>query len=183
MRAVVFLVMLLSACSGYDDLALLEVDSIEPPEIEPGATLRIRGQGFPLGRSPDIVLRGSVYRPGVRASTVDARLAGEVRSESLIEIPIGEELIDALGGRATVDGELRVGFRTADNHRDVFSVERVRLDFLPDTSAQLRADSVREEQTETVGADLADVTHPFKPHETAEAQKLWQREDAEVFMA
>ena len=152
MRAVVFLVMLLSACSGYDDLALLEVDSIEPPEIEPGATLRIRGQGFPLGRSPDIVLRGSVYRPGVRASTVDARLAGEVRSESLIEIPIGEELIDALGGRATVDGELRVGFRTADNHRDVFSVERVRLDFLPDTSAQLRADSVREEHTETVGA-------------------------------
>jgi len=31
MRAVVFLVMLVSACSGYDDLALLEVDTIEPP--------------------------------------------------------------------------------------------------------------------------------------------------------
>ena len=152
MRAVVFFVMLLSACSGYDDLALLEVDTIEPPEIEPGATLRIHGHGFPLGRSPNIVLRGSVYRPGMRASTVDARLVGDVQSESLIEIPIGEEIIDALGGRATVDGELRVGFRAADNQRDVFSVERVRVDFLPDTSTQLRADSARAEQTEPVGA-------------------------------
>jgi hypothetical protein len=33
----------------------------------------------------------------------------------------------------------------------VFSSERVRVDFLPDTSTQLRADSVREEQTEPAG--------------------------------
>lgn len=152
MRAVVFFVVLLTACNGYDNLALLEVDTIEPPEIEPGGTLRVHGRGFPLGRSPDITLRGSVYRPGMRASTVNARLAGVVQSESLIEIPVEGELIDALGGRATVDGELRVGFRAADDHRDVFSVERVRVDFLPDTSAQLRADSAREEQSEPVGA-------------------------------
>ncbi len=49
MRAVVFLVTLLSACSAYDDLALLEVDAIEPSEIEPGGTLRVHGSGFPLG--------------------------------------------------------------------------------------------------------------------------------------
>ena len=152
MRAAVFLVILLTACSGYDDLALLEVETIEPPEIEPGGTLRIHGHGFPLGHSPDIVLRGSVYRPATSASTVDAHLVGDVRSESLIEVPIGAQLIDALGGRATFDGELRVGFRAADNHRDVFSAERVRIDFLPDTSAQLRVDSVREEQAEPVGA-------------------------------
>ena len=152
MRAAVFFVMLLCACSGYDDLALLEVDTIEPPEIEPGGTLRIHGHGFPLGRSPNIVLRGSVHRPGMRVSTVDARLAGEVQSDSLIEIPIGEELIDALGGRATVDGELRVGFRAADNRRDVFAAESIRVDFLPDTSTQLRADGVREEQAEPVVA-------------------------------
>jgi hypothetical protein len=152
MRAVVFFVLLLSACGGYDDLALLEVDSVEPPEIEPGGMLRIRGSGFPLGRSPHIVLRGSVHRPGLRSSTVDARLAGTVQSESLIEIPIGEDLIDALEGRATVDGELRVGFRTADNRRDVFSAQRVRVDFLPDTTTQLRADSERQEQAEPMGA-------------------------------
>jgi len=142
MRAVVFFVILLSACRGYDDLALLEVERIEPPEIETGGTLRIHGHGFPLGRAPDILLRGSIYRPGMRASRIDARLEGEVRSESLIEIPVAEELIEALGGRASVDGELRVGFRAADQHRDVFSAQRVRVDFLPDTTAQLRADGV-----------------------------------------
>ncbi len=152
MRPVVFFLMLLSACSGYDDLALLEVDVIEPSEIEPGGTLRIHGSGFPLGRTPDIVLRGSVHRPGMQPSTVNAHLAGTVQSESLITIPIGDELLDALGGRATVDGELRVGFRAADDHRDVFSSGRVRIDFLPDTSTQLRADSAREVPTEPAGA-------------------------------
>jgi len=38
-------------------------------------------------------------------------------------------------------------------------------------------------QIETVGADIGDVMHPFKPHETNETQKKWQREDAEVFLA
>ena len=38
-------------------------------------------------------------------------------------------------------------------------------------------------QIETVGADIADVIRPFKPHETTETQKLWQREDAEAFLA
>ena len=153
MRATAFFAILLSACGGYDDLALLEVESIEPPEIEAGGTIRIRGSGFPLGRAPEILLRGSVYRPGASAGSVNARLAAEVHSESLIEIPIGEELIDALGGRATVDGELRVGFRTADGHRDVFSAERVRIDFLPDTSALLRAESERDGHSAQLGAD------------------------------
>jgi uncharacterized protein (DUF362 family) len=36
---------------------------------------------------------------------------------------------------------------------------------------------------ETVGASIADVRHPFKPHETTETQKEWQREDAERFLA
>ncbi len=145
MRAAVFVALLLCACSGYDPLPLLEVSRIEPPEIESGGTLRIHGRGFPLGHSPDIVLRGSVYRPGVPPSALDLRLVGHVQSESLIEIPIGDELIDAVGGRATVDGELRVSFRAADDRRDVFSSERVRIDFLPDTSIQLRAASARRE--------------------------------------
>ena len=38
-------------------------------------------------------------------------------------------------------------------------------------------------QIETVGASIADVVHPFKPHETTETQKEWRREDAEVFLA
>lgn len=152
MRAAFVSLILLAGCVSYDDLALLEVDTIEPPEIEPGGTLRIHGSGFPLGHTPEIALRGSVYRPGTQASSVDARLDGHVQSESLIEISIGEELIEALGGRATVDGELRVGFPSADGNREIFAAERVRVDFLPDTSTLLRVDSLREEPPEPVAA-------------------------------
>lgn len=150
MRAAVWCLVLLSACRAYDDLPLLEIEGIEPSEIEPGATLRIRGDGFPLGQSPEIELRGSAYRPGRRETTIEARLVGLVRSDSLIEVPIDESLILALGGRATVDGELRVGFAAADGHRDVFASERTRIDFLPDTPTQLRAQSIR---TERIGTD------------------------------
>ncbi|MFZ1866252.1 MAG: hypothetical protein WAU39_18670 [Polyangiales bacterium] len=149
MRAAVLCLVLLTACHAYDDLPLLEVGAIEPSEIEPGGTLRIHGDGFPLGQTPEIVLRGWAYRPGSPKTTLEARLAGVVQSGSLIEVPIDESLIDALGGRATVDGELRVGFVSADGHRDVFASERARVDFLPDTPTQLRAQSIREERTST----------------------------------
>jgi hypothetical protein len=86
----------------------------------------------------------------MRTSKVKMRLVGEVQSESLIETPIREGLIEAMGGRATVDGELRVGFRAADGHREVFGAKTVRLDTLPDTPSLIRADGEREEQ-----ADLA----------------------------
>jgi hypothetical protein len=151
MRAAVLWLILLAACSGYDDLALLEVESIEPPELEPGATLRIHGHGFPLGQTAEILLSGAVHRPGLRTSKVKMPLVGEVQSESLIEVPIGEGIIEAMGGRATVDGELRVGFRAADGHREVFAAKAVRLDALPDTPSLIRADGEREEQPEVVG--------------------------------
>ncbi len=152
MRGAVLSLILLAGCVGYDDLALLEVDAIEPPEIEPGGMLRIHGRGFPLGHPPEIRLRGPVFRPGIASSHVEARLDGLVQSETLIEIPIGEELIQALGGRSTFDGELRVGFPSADGTREIFAAERVRIDFLPDTSTILRADSLREASPEPVAA-------------------------------
>ncbi|HSN84980.1 MAG TPA: PDZ domain-containing protein [Polyangiales bacterium] len=149
MRAALLCLALLTACSSYDDLPLLEVDAIEPSEIEPGGTLRIHGRGFPLGHAPEIVLRGSVYRPGQSRVKAEVRLTGIVESDSLVEVPVDDALIEALGGRATMDGELRIGFRTADGRRDVFASERARVDFLPDTPTQLLAQSIREERTST----------------------------------
>jgi hypothetical protein len=157
MRAAAFCLVLLAACRAYDDLPLLEVKAIEPSEIEPGATLRIEGSGFPLGHDPEIVLRGSVHRPGRPTTTIEARLRGVVRSESLIEAPVEEAVITALGGRATVDGELRVGFVSADGRRNVFASELARIDFLPDTPTQLRAQSIREER---IGAEPV-AAHAF----------------------
>lgn len=144
MRVAVLSLLLLTACNGYDDLRLLEIEVVEPSEIEPGTTVRIHGQGFALGRTPTVELRGEIYRPGAAVTSIGARLEGRVRSESLIEVPVGADLIDALGGRASIDGEVRVGFRAADGHRDVYASERVRLDVLPDTAAQLRVEGMSE---------------------------------------
>ena len=144
MRAALLSLVLLSACHGYDDLALLEVEQIGPPEIEPGTTLRIRGHGFPLGRDPSIRLRGRSYRPGAAPTSIEASLPGIVRSESLIEVPVTAELIDAMGSRVTIDGEIRVAFPASDGQREVFSAERVRLDLLPDTEMQLRMEGTAD---------------------------------------
>jgi len=145
MRAALLSLVLLASCTSYDDLALLDVEHIEPPEIEPGTTLRIRGQGFPLGRDPSVVIRGFIHRPGVARTSVEVSLPGSVRSESLIEVPVSGELIDAIGGRATLDGEVRVAFAAADARREVFAAEPARLDFLPDTEMQLRAEGIQDE--------------------------------------
>lgn len=153
MRAAVFCLLLLAACSGYDDLPLLEIESIGPAEIEPGTTLRIAGHGFPLGRPASVRLHGEVYRPGTSVTPVDATLEGVVRSESLLEVPIEPALIDALGGRATLEGDLRVAFRAADRRRDVFAVEPIRLDFLPETATQLRSEGLQQERDDAAQAE------------------------------
>lgn len=138
MRAAALCLLSLAACSGYDDLALLEVDNIEPTAIEPGTTIRVHGGGFPLGRSPHITVRGTAYRPGKAAAAVRFSLAGKVRSDALIEIPVTPAHFEDLEGRATVDGTVRVGFGAADGHREIFAEEPLKLDFLPETAAQLR---------------------------------------------
>jgi hypothetical protein len=153
MRLFVLGLVFLSACSGYDDLGLLEIEEVQPREIEPGTTLRIRGEGFPLGHAPEVRVRGVLHRPGLPAGTIDAQMEGVVRSGSLIEVPVSPELLASLGGRASVDGELRVSFRSADGRRDVFAVERTRLDFLPDTATQLRVDDDRDEAKAAEPAD------------------------------
>lgn len=145
MRAAALCLFCLAACSGYDDLALLGIDSIEPSEIEPATTIRIHGDGFPLGRSPLISVRGMAYRPGEPEAFVHMTLTGQVRSDSLVEIPITEAHFDALQGRATVDGTLRVAFAASDGHREVFAEAPLKLDFLPDTAADLRVATPQDE--------------------------------------
>jgi hypothetical protein len=160
MRAAALCLLSLAACSGYDDLALLEVDGIEPTAIEPGTKIRIHGSGFPLGRSPQITVRGTAYRPGKAAIAVRFPLAGQVRSDALIEVPITGAHFEALEGRATVDGTMRVGFGAADGTREIFAEEPVKLDFLPETAAQLRVAAARhdagiETHADSFGVELS----------------------------
>ncbi len=160
MRRALLVTILLAGCGSYDDLPLLELDRIEPAEVETGETLRVHGGGFALGRSPEVVIRGRVHRPGEAPTFVDARLSGTVQSESLIEVPIRDVFVDAVGGRATLDGSIRVAFRTDDDRRDVFSEMRARIDVLPDTSALLRthgahADDAHARAAKSFGVELS----------------------------
>jgi len=151
---IVALFCLLSAlgCSAYDDLHLFEVDGVEPDQVEEGGTLRVHGEGFPLGREARVVFSGELRRPGQPSIPLRVSLPGEVRNESLIEVPIEEELIEEIGGRGTFDGGLRVTFRAANDTRDVFAEQRVLVDFLPDTSLQLGAETTLEESPSRLGA-------------------------------
>jgi len=159
MRAAVLCALLLSSgCSAYDDLRLLDVVEIEPPQIEPGGMLRIHGEGFPLGRPAVVSLHGTLYRPGVSASPIDARLPGEAQTETLIEVPIDAEFMRSIGGRATLEGRLRLAFRASNDRRDVFAEQRILLDFLPDTSAQLGTEPDEDEPVQPFDAHHFGVT-------------------------
>ncbi|MCZ6807283.1 MAG: hypothetical protein O7F08_10045 [Deltaproteobacteria bacterium] len=152
LAAVLCVLLLSSGCSAYDDLQLLDVEAIESLQIEPGGTLRIHGRGFPLGRAAVVSLRGTLYRPGVPPSLVDARLPGEVQTETRIEVPIDTEFMRSIGGRGTLEGRLRLAFRAANDRRDVFAEQPILIDFLPDTSAQLRTEPTRDEPLQSIDA-------------------------------
>lgn len=160
MRLAALLILLAAGCSGYDDVALLELQAVEPSLLEGGAKLGLHGQGFPLGQIPEVTLEGELFRPGAASTPLRTELEGTVKSELLIEVPVDEALIARMGGRATFRGFVRVSFRAADDRRDVFARKQVRLDFLPDTSTQLRAEAAgtsAETESERLGAEAFGV--------------------------
>jgi len=152
MRTVFLAMLLVCGCGSYDDLALLDLEHIEPSEIEAGITLRIHGDGFALGQAPRLALSGTIHQPGAPSVSRRVALVGVVRSATLIEVSITEALIETMGGRVTFDGELRVSFPSADGRRDVYAVEPVQLNFLPETRMQLRSAGLDREPEAVLSA-------------------------------
>ncbi|MGB5812627.1 MAG: PDZ domain-containing protein [Polyangiales bacterium] len=144
--------MCLVGCSPYDDLRLFDVDAVEPAQIEPGGKLRILGDGFPLGLTPEIILEGELYRPGLPPTHVDARLTAEVENETRIEVEIDQAWMRELGGRGTFEGTMRLAFRAAAGRRDVFADYPLFLDFLPDTSTVLGVEAVEDTSNPLIDA-------------------------------
>ncbi|MEM7437696.1 MAG: PDZ domain-containing protein [Myxococcota bacterium] len=136
--AVVLSLLSLAGCSPYDDLPLFELSAVEPDQIEPGGAFRIDGEGFPLGLTPTVRLDGVLYRPDAPPLPFHADLTAEVANESRVHCPVPDEIVEALGGRGTFDGQLRLAFRAANGRRDVFAERNVVVDFLPDTTLMLR---------------------------------------------
>lgn len=130
--------------------ALIEVKGVSPTRLEVGERMEIRGDGFPGGRTADIVFRGTLHRPGEEpVSGVALRFQGPVTSESLIELPITEDMEARFcGGRerlvhTTFRGEVEVSFSSRATHGvPVYGIlPAIVLDFRP----VLRGDRERAE--------------------------------------
>lgn len=142
MRALAaWLLLALAGCNPYDDLRLLDVTAVEPPQIEPGGVLRIEGSGFPLGLDPTVSLDGTLFRPGSSPESFQTVFPAKVQTESRIVAPVPDEVVESFDGRGTFDGVLRLAFRTANGRRDVYADRNVVVDFLPDTTLMLRGDA------------------------------------------
>lgn len=98
---------------------LLDVDQVTPSVVEPGSSLHITGNGFPVSRDAQVVLVGQLARPGNAPLDVNHTLRGYAHSEQLVEVPLGEPDVLALGGRGTFTGSVHVTFSGIASRRSV----------------------------------------------------------------
>ena len=101
-------------------LELLRVTDVVPRELDLGALVTIRGEGFVTGRPARITLRGTLYRPGEGAEEgVELVTEGTVVSPDRIETDFDASFAASLcrgGDRAThtsFEGDIEVAFESA----------------------------------------------------------------------
>ncbi len=141
LRAALAVASLLVGASGCEvplDADLLEVDAVEPERLEPGVRARVAGSGFPVGRRGRMVLAGTVHSPGEPPRRVRASARVRAVSPEVVEVAVGESLVDAVGGRGTFEGDLRLEFDAAGGGGLVAgSLRGVTLDFAPGSVGRL----------------------------------------------
>jgi hypothetical protein len=104
------LVSSLVSCAPSTETELLDVYGISPDRIEPGHTVRVRGDGFPPGRDARVRITGVAHRPGREPRALSVELYGRAISSEHIEARLSDEALDELGGRATIEGHVEVLF-------------------------------------------------------------------------
>ena len=130
----------LTAC-GEDSrsLPLLDVETVAPETLEPGAILRIEGAGFPVAEPARVRVQGTLSRPGEAVLEVDAHLHGLAQDERRVEVNVDHETLRALGGRGSFRGQVDVSFRGARPDQRVHgSLEGVELDLRESPDEGLR---------------------------------------------
>ncbi len=152
------LALLATGCAVEPDRSLLDIAEVSPERLEADGRLKVRGSGFPLGRTADIWLTGQLHRPGATPLAVRSHSDGEVESEGLVTIDVTDAWLAELGGRGTFVGHLRVGFTTARGAL-IFGEQPVRFDILPATKEQLerRTESIERARllAQSLGLDLS----------------------------
>lgn len=113
MRSLACAFALACACAPTTEAELLDVYGVSPDRIEPGHTVRVRGDGFPPGRAARVRLTGTAHRPGREPRSLSVELQGRAISSEQVEAHFTDEELEALGGRATIDGHVVVLFDTA----------------------------------------------------------------------
>ncbi len=108
--AVVAIACAATACAPELDAELLEVRRVGPDRLEPGRRMRVRGAGFPPGRTGRMRIEGRMHRPDAAPRSVSVELAARALSAEQVEARFTAEALEALGGRGTVHGRVAVIF-------------------------------------------------------------------------
>lgn len=115
-RFVLWLIVAVAAigCYPVEGPELVELTEITPPAVSRGDRAALVGSGFPEGKPAEVVLRGTLYRPGAEPEDVRQRIAGRAASAERIEWLVTPELLAGLAGErqghATFRGDVRVWF-------------------------------------------------------------------------
>lgn len=158
----------LVACEPRIAVELLDVTAVEAERIDAGHRLSVAGRRFLLGHPCTFVLRGTWHRPGAAPEHRERTIAGEATSSELAEATVTEEVVRALGGRATFVGDLEVRFDAASIPGGIVhgALHDVTLDFVPAARGATRAELDALERatgarfadaSEEPGAEIADV--------------------------
>ncbi len=141
-------------CGAERDSELLDVEGVSPARVSPGQSLRVDGRGFPERREGTVRLDGLRRTPG--GAVEEIRYEAPVRAEDgAVRLPIDARLLEAMGGRATFRGEVRVSFPSAAGGGRLYGVAReVVVDFLPDTGTDLARDLDRARRGRAVAQRL-----------------------------
>lgn len=150
-----------AGCEARREADLLEVTGIDPSQLAPGQLVRVRGSGFPPGRSALIRLEGVVYRPGQSPEPASVEIEGRAVSAEEIEARFTRDALGELGGRGTLHGRAVAMFEAAHERGRVIGVsEELQIDIVTgnirDAPGELTRRRAANELSEQLGLVLAE---------------------------
>ena len=104
----------LARCQREPPPDLLQVSAVLPAEAQFGDAVQVVGDGFALGNSPTVTLRGQVYRAGQAPVEVEASFRAETESQRELSVQLARDVQDLFCGapetasHATFRGDVQV---------------------------------------------------------------------------
>jgi hypothetical protein len=146
----------ISACARDDRYELLSLEALETSRLDAGRTITITGEGFPVGREVEVLVRGVLHAPLGARRRVLHTLVGRTVTPEHLELTVSDADVVTLGGRGTFVGSLEVVVHGASvdglSARVVGVLDDVTLDVVPSERRGLVHGRARDE-----GVELASV--------------------------